>query len=142
MNTWVCRACGFGPCQLESPTDAPEACPYPSMGTYASWLLEPADDIAPGHNPNRLRVSEVGEGYRLLRPDELGRPDLVDPEAWDPTKSKWESALIRVGPRKKVIHGRVRGNSPPLDLPGARMNLYKCTACDHGPCYLEIPATP
>jgi len=34
--------------------------------------------IAPGHNPHKLTVQQVGEGYRLLTPEEIAAPQRKD----------------------------------------------------------------
>lgn len=52
--------------------------------------------VAPGHNPDRVLVTDVGEGYRLLDPDEIKNgPPLKEIEAWG--GSDWFNGLDHSG---------------------------------------------
>lgn len=56
------------------------------------------DDIAPGHNPDRLTNAQVGEGWRLL---EIGEKQRLSDQWWDltswvPNDSDADGCLIRI----------------------------------------------
>lgn len=61
------------------------------------------DPIAPGHNPDRLTVSQVGGGWRLLTKDEIvEREPSWDIEGWWREKNRWDDS------------GSFRANDPQL----------------------------
>lgn len=45
--------------------------PLPPIPSTQSRQTTDGSSIAPGHNPDKLTVAQVGEGYRLLRRDEI-----------------------------------------------------------------------
>lgn len=65
----------------------------------ALLALTPVDPIAPGHNPDKLTVSQVGEGWRLLDEDEIhGRRSTRSIQSWDTLgDNAWDEETGSVG---------------------------------------------
>lgn len=58
--------------------------PVWNWGDYNYRLApDPLDAIAPGHNPAKLTVRQVGEGFRLWSEDEIGSPSDAKTKYWD-----------------------------------------------------------
>lgn len=76
---------------------------------YPYFVLEPIQDIAPGHNPDGLTVDQVGEGYRLMTLEEVD--DKSFPFAGK--CSVWERYTLKWGPEhgsgcSRLVTYRVR----------------------------------
>lgn len=60
-------------------------------------IADPLDAIAPGHNPDRLTVRQVGEGWRLLeRAEIVPRPETTEAQYLDRNDRLWSSFAVEL----------------------------------------------
>lgn len=95
----------------------------PSWDWYRhDYRIHPKHNIAPGHNPDKLTVEQVGEGYRLLEPDELVFGEVTSQiHTWYKNSGDWlkynhgnpKCSTYRTKLSREALHA-VRFPKPPI----------------------------
>lgn len=75
------------------------------------YFLPKEKQIAEGHNPDKLTVKQVGDGWRLLAEEEIADRELTtDIERWNRYSQVWENYAPLVGNQRATTY---RTQKPP-----------------------------
>lgn len=79
--------------QYSANKNADTVVPEQSSALPAPLGQNPETEIAPGHNPDRVTVDQVGEGWRLLNEEEISgaKEGILNREIWIQESNRWSS---------------------------------------------------